>query len=191
MYTPAFYPIHPRIHQVPARRLGVMSDRKVLAALESYPRPVTLRQPRWIRYADIAGALGTLAIGFKIGTGTVACPPVGLLLALVGGLVLGLAIRDLRKPCSLTLYVNSFRLREGEERVTVPWSYVQHFREVGDETFAVGFDLVTPDGATSDSLRLPEAFGLKGPDLLALLTQWHAKSLGMRHPRSHSRGSMD
>lgn len=168
-----------------------MSDRKVFAALESYPRPVTLRQPQWMRYADIVGALGAVAIGFKIGTGNVACPPVGLLLAVAAGLIIGLAVRDLRRQSSLTLSVNGFRLSEGQERVTVPWSYVQHFREVGDDTFAVGFDLITPDGAMSDALRLPEAFGLKGPDLLALLTQWHAMSLGLTHPRSHFRGSID
>lgn len=161
-----------------------MSDMKVLAALASYPSPVTLRQPQWIRYADIAGALGALAVGYKIGTGTVACPPVGLFLAVVGGLVLGLAVRDLRRPCSLTLNANGFQLRDHKEQVSVPWNYVQHFREVGDEEFTVGFDLVTPDGAMSDTrgLRFPDAFGLDGPDLLALLTQWHAKSLGL--PRS-------
>ena len=160
-----------------------MSAQKLSTVLASYPEPVTLRQPLWIRYADIAGALGALAIGYKIGTGHVACPPVGLFLAIVSGLVIGLAVRDLRRPSSLTLTVNGFRLRERRKQVTVPWNYVQHFREVGDDAFAVGFDLVTPDGATSDALRFPDAFGLKGPELLSLLTQWHAKSLGLRNPR--------
>lgn len=162
-----------------------MSDSKVGAALASYPHPVTLREPQWIRYADIAGALGALAIGYKIGTGAVACPPVGLLLALVAVPILGLAIRDLRRQTSLTLSANGFRLRDREEQVTVPWRYVQHFREVGDEEFVVGFDLISPDGVLSPSrgIRLPDTFGLPGPDLLALLTQWHAMSLGLHNRR--------
>jgi hypothetical protein len=158
---------------------------KVDAALASYPQPVTLREPQWIRWADIAGALAALAIAYKIGTGHVACPPLGLFLALAAALILVLAVRDLRKPSSLTLSVNGFQVRDRKEEVTVPWSYVQHFREVGDEEFVVGFDLVNPEGAMSPArgIRFPDSFGLDGPDLLAVLTKWHAMSLGLHHRR--------
>jgi hypothetical protein len=95
------------------------------------------------------------------------------------------------------LDTTGFRISCGKSRAEYPWSDVQHFREVGDgELFAVGFDLVSvadeaDAGADYYYLRLREHYGLRGTDLLALLTQWHAKALGLTNPKRGSHTSAD
>ncbi|WP_319453648.1 MULTISPECIES: hypothetical protein [unclassified Mycobacterium] len=183
------------------------SRQKVASTLASYPATVTLHQTQWIRWAELvgavvpfilglysacfddAGALNTTTHGQQVG--------VGLALAAAAAFMIALAVRDLRRRRSLTLDTNGFRISSGSSRAEYPWSDVQNFREVGDgERFAVGFDLVSvaeesDAGADYYYLRLCHHYGLRGTDLLALVTQWHAKALGLTHPKRDSHTSAD
>lgn len=164
------------------------SKQKMATSLASYPRPVTLRQPQRLRYAELVGAIVPLALGLHtVGQDQGSARMLGLFLAFAAGVTIVLAVRDLRLPHVLTLDANGFRLSRGPEDTAFRWADVQHFREVGDgDAFAVGFDLVADDesGFRGDEyyFRFRAHYGLSGADFLALLTQWHSKSLGLRHP---------
>lgn len=149
-----------------------------------FPGPVTLRQPNPLRNAEIAGATVPFLLGlYLIGRGDQIA--FGIFLTLAAGVTLVMAFRDLRRPDSLTLDGNGFRVTEGDDAVTCPWVYVQNFRDAGDgDGFAVGFDFVmgAPGDDAGCDVRLRHSYGLTGIELLTLLTQWHARALGLSHP---------
>lgn len=168
----------------------MLSRQKVTHTLASYPRRVTLYQFRWIRGAELVGAVVPLAVGLHVAfphfPGSVDVSTrldhvvLGLTLAAAAGAMLMLAVRDLRRVQSLTLDTKGFRISNGDHHVEYHWTDVQHFREVGDGAeFAVGFDLLPePPGTRAEYyFRLRDRYGLRGTDLLSLLTQWHAKAL--------------
>jgi hypothetical protein len=171
------------------------SRQKVASTLASYPATVTLHQTQWIRWAELVGAVVPFVLGLYSAFGQQV--GVGLALAAAAGVMILLAVRDLRRRRSLTLDTNGFRISSGGRRAEYPWSDVQHFREAGDgELFAVGFDLVSvADAADAGDdyyyLRLCHGYGLRGTDLLSLLTQWHAKALGLTNPKRDSHTSAD
>lgn len=183
------------------------SRQKVASTLASYPATVTLHQTQWIRWAELLGAVVPFVLGLYSAcfgdTGALNTTThgqqvgVGLALAAGAAVMIALAVRDLRRRRSLTLDTNGFRISCGNNRAAYPWSDVQHFREVGDgDLFAVGFDLVSvaeaaDKGADYYYLRLRDRYGLRGTDLLSLLTQWHAKALGLTNPKRDSHTSAD
>lgn len=149
-----------------------------------YPGPLTLRERKPFRYVEIAGAMVPLALGlYLIDRGDQIA--FGIFLALAAATTIAVTVRDLRRPDSLTLDANGFRVTEGKDAVTCPWAYVQGFREAGDgDEFVVGFDFVMGAGDRGDDcdVRLRHSYGLSGIELLAVLTQWHARALGLSHP---------
>ena len=162
----------------------------------TYPGTVTLYQRQWIRWAEVVGSIVPLALGLHMMTTHAENVVVGLLLAAAAAVMIALAVRDLRAPHSLTLNSNGFRIRSGHHHATYRWTEIQHFREVGDgDRFAVGFDLIPvddPDATRVDYyFRLREHYGLRGAELLSLLTQWHAKALGLSNPKRGSRSAAD
>ena len=170
------------------------SKQKLVQA--TYPGTVTLSARQWIRWAEVVGSIVPLALGLHMMTTRAEHLVVGLLLAAAAAVTIALAIRDLRTPNSLTLNANGFRIRSGHHHATYRWTEIQHFREVGDgDRFAVGFDLVSPDGPDVTRVdfyfRLREHYGLRGAELLSLLTGWHAKALGLSNPKHGSRRSAD
>ena len=145
----------------------------------------------------MVGSIVPLALGLHMMTTHAENVVVGLLLAAAAAVMITLAVRDLRTPHSLTLNANGFRIRSGHHQVTYRWTEIQHFREVGDgDRFAVGFDLISLDGPDDEHhvdyyFRLHDHYGLRGAELLSLLTQWHSKALGLSNPKRGSRSSAD
>lgn len=175
-----------------------MTSKQKLAQA-TYPGTMTLYQRQWIRWAEVVGSIVPLALGLHMMTTHAENVVVGLLLAAAAAVMITLAVRDLRTPHSLTLNANGFRIRSGHHQVTYRWTEIQHFREVGDgDRFAVGFDLISldgpdvaPDERVDYYFRLREHYGLGGAELLSLLTQWHAKALGLSNPKRGSRSAAD
>ncbi|CDM75674.1 hypothetical protein NJB1907f44_15390 [Mycobacterium marinum] len=179
------------------------STARAQAALDSFPGPVTMQQPRWVTRLGLAvGVALTFTFLWFVFVGVGDSDPHfpraaqaffgTLVFGTSGVLALALSISDLRNPPELVLDKRGFGIIKAHDAQNFRWSAVENFRIKsvrvhGHVIPRVCFDEVETDrtgGQRRDMVSFPNTYGLSRESFCSMMQAWRTAVLNTNRPQS-------